>query len=290
MARLWPVGAIIASVGAIAVAACSPLTTLNTVLVPKNGFKDERSIAYGPLDRHRLDVYRPVAGTMTASQPAKVVIFFYGGSWKSGERSYYRFVGEALTSRGFVAVVPDYRLYPDTTFPGFVEDGARVVRWVRDNIALHGGDPERIVLMGHSAGAHIAALLAANGHYLAQVQVPSESIRGFVGLAGPYAFDPLRYRMTRPIFGALDEPAPSQPITFVDGDEPPMLLLHGTRDQIVLPDQSRLFAAHVRARGGHADLVEYPDLGHIGIVLALASPFRAEDGILAQASDFIGAL
>lgn len=261
-----------------------PLATLNRVLVPDDGFTLERGIAYGPEPRQSLDVYTPVRPQTVRP----VVVFFYGGSWQSGSRAYYRFIGEALTAHGVVTVVADHRLYPEVVFPAFVADAAQAVAWVHGNIAAFGGDPDRIFLMGHSSGAHIAALLATDRTYLRAVGVPAASVRGLIGLAGPYAFDPFRYRSTRPIFAGLPSPAPMQPVSFVTGGEPPMLLLHGSRDGTVYPANSHALAAAVRSAGGEAEVVE-ADSGHIELVLTLVRRLNSSTGTLDRIAAFIAA-
>src|SRR5579862_822645 len=156
-----------------------------------------QSIAYAGCSRHRLDVCRP-----RGAVAAPVIIFFYGGAWRSGYKELYRYVGKALARRGYVAVVPDYRIYPEARYPDFVEDGARVVRWVKDNVSRFGGDPEKIFLQGHSAGAHIAAMLAIDARWLREVGLePRRDIAGLIGLAGPYDFLPLRDEVLKVIFG-----------------------------------------------------------------------------------------
>lgn len=272
----------------ITVGACSPLATLNDLLVPNAGYTRVDAIAYGPEPRQRLDVYTPTAkGEGEAHVAARpVVVFFYGGSWKSGQRGRYRFIGEAFASKGFVTVVPDYRLYPEVRYPAFVEDGAKAVRWVRDHAGEFGGDPDRIILAGHSAGAHTAAMLATNDQFLADAGVPPESIRAFIGLAGPYAFDPFKYSSTRPVFETVATPADMQPGTYANGNEPPMLLLHGLDDTTVIPFNSRTLAEHVNAAGGQAQVVEIDGTGHIGLVLSLAYPFREDGGVLDRIARF----
>jgi acetyl esterase/lipase len=266
---------------------CSPLTALNAV-VPKDGYTSQEGIAYGPADRNRLDIHVPKTHVLKHGDgPAPVVVFFYGGSWKFGSRQQYRFMGEALTSRGYVAVVPDYRVYPNARFPMFVEDGADAVRWVHDHIAEYGGDPERIYLMGHSAGAYITAQLSLNPRYLGEVGLSRDDIKGMVGLAGPYATDLRDYDSVRAIFVDHPEPGDLKPITFVDGQEPPMLLMHGGDDTTVYPANSVLLAQEIQAAGGDAEYVEFEDKGHIGMVLGLAKPFRRDGGALDRAARFI---
>ncbi|MBK8908013.1 MAG: alpha/beta hydrolase [Rhodospirillales bacterium] len=268
-----------------ALAACVPAGVVN-VLVPNNGYEVREGLAYGPAARQVLDVYVPTA----APDNAPVIVFIYGGGWDSGDRAYFRFVGEAFARLGYVVVIPDYRLYPEVRFPTFAQDSAGAVRWVRDNIAGMDGDADRIVLMGHSAGAHIAALLVTDRRYLQESGVAPESIRGFVGLAGPYAFNPLEYESTRPIFAPADDPAESKPIAFVTGDEPSMLLLHGADDDTVLPKNSIEMAERVNDAGGEARLIAYDGVGHIGLILAIAAPFREQDSVYGDITAFLAGL
>lgn len=245
--------------------ACSPRRVAESLLLGDH-FARTEGLPYGEGPRQRLDVYRPRA----ARELRPVVVFLFGGRWQSGSRNDYRLLGDALTRRGLVAVVPDYRLFPDTIFPGWVEDGARAVRWTRENIRRFGGDPERIVVVGHSAGAHTAALLALDERYLREVGAPG-AVRGFVSLAGP-----VDTVWTDPDVQALMGPragwAATYPAQHVDGTEPPLLLLHGAGDETVSPANSVALAARVRERGGCARAIVYPGVGHIEIVVALAVP------------------
>lgn len=271
---------------ALALSACSPLVLVNA-LAPEDGTRRETGIAYGPEPRHKLDVYRPE----TAGGPAKpVIVFLYGGAWKRGERSQYRFVGETFARHGFTVVVPDYRLYPEVRFPRFVEDAAAAVAWVRDAIAPYGGDPERIVLAGHSAGAHIAALLALDRRYLEAAGVPARAVSGLVGLAGPYAFDPLAYRGTRQIFETAARPDDARPISFARAGAPPMLLLHGSTDRTVLPRNSRALAERLGAAGADARYRPLEGVGHSLILLALSEPFRSRAPVVEAILGFIDGL
>jgi acetyl esterase/lipase len=266
-----------------AIVGCAPIATLNSMFVSGEGYRIDGGLAYGPERRQVLDVYVPEEMT----PPARVVVFFYGGAWRSGSRDYYRFLGQALTSRGFVVVIPDYRVAPDVRFPAFVEDGGSALRWVRQTIATYGGDPDDIWLMGHSAGAHIGALIVTDDRYLAAAGVPRENIRGFVGLAGPYAFDPLKYAITRDAFAGLETAEPAQPMTYVDGDEPPMLLLHGAADETVWPVNAHVFAERVNAAGGRAEVIDVPDAGHIGLLLSLSEAFRGSGEVFAVIVRFL---
>lgn len=247
---------------------CAPARMVNA-LVPKEGYRVERDLAYGELRRQRFDVYVPD----DLAAPAPVVVFLYGGRWDSGSKDDYLFVGQALASRGFVTVIPDYRLYPEVRFPDFVEDGAAALARVEERIGEFGGDPARIHVMGHSAGAHIAALLALDDGYLGAEGLSPDLLAGWIGLAGPYDFLPIEDRTLQKIFAAPDMSV-TQPITFADGDGPPAFLLHGRADRTVAPRNSEALAERINGAGGTATLRLYPDVGHLAIVGALAAPFR----------------
>ncbi len=214
----------------LAASGCTGFDLLNAP-ISSLGYTRTTDIAYGTKPRQSLDVYRP----RDAKPNARVIVFFYGGEWSAGKKANYRFAADALTSKGFVVVLPDYRLYPQVTFPAFVEDGARAIRWTHDNIARFGGDPTHIYLMGHSAGAQIAALLTLDRHYLQEVGLDTHVIRATAAMSGPYFFLPSPD--DRPIFkmGPKDvTPDPRiEPIYYARKDAPPMLLLHGAQDKLV---------------------------------------------------------
>ena len=231
-------------------------------LVPRRGYRAHTDIAYGVGPRHRLDVYRP----MRTAEPAPVIVFFYGGAWETGARRWYRFVGQGFAGAGCVTVVADYRLYPEVRYPGFVEDAAAAAAWVATNIAAFGGDPARLHLMGHSAGAHIALMLALNRGFLG----PDVPVAGAIGLAGPYDFEPTG--RTRAVLDSDGGGPSAMPVDYVDAGAPPMLLLTGGADDTVRPANSARLAARVRERGGRAELVVYPHVGHARLLAALATP------------------
>lgn len=255
--------------------AVSPLRTFNT-LVPKDGGsrKVADGIAYGAGERRVLDIYAPVE---SGDGARPVIVWFYGGSWNSGSRHGYDFAARALAAQGFVVVVPDYRLVPEVRFPGFVEDGAEAVRWVRTNIASHGGDGENIVLAGHSAGAYIAAMLANDPRWLGEDRA---ALAGMVGLAGPYDFAPFDTEASIAAFGEWPEATDTQPVTFADGSAPPALLLTGEDDTTVKPRNSVALAARLQAARVEAEVVRYAGVDHIDIVIALARPLRSRAPVL----------
>lgn len=242
-----------------------PADTLNW-LTPRSGYALDADIAYGDRARQRLDVYRP---SRPRAVPAPVVVFFYGGAWSSGDRGDYRFLGQYLASEGFVVVIPDYRLRPEVAFPGFLEDGAKALRWVQDHIAAESGDPQRLLLMGHSAGAYNAMMLALDRRYGAGAGFDAARIRGVVGLAGPYDFK-LDTDLLRWVFGRAPDPRATQPVNFVSADAPPVLLVTGDADDTVNPENSRSLARHLEAVKSPVTFREVPGLGHLGLVALLS--------------------
>ena len=284
-AHRWPIamgcaGLMLMGVGMLAL---SPASVLNA-LAALGSCRMASDIAYAAGARHSLDVY----GQNRGGASAPIVVFFYGGNWQDGEKSTYRFVGEALASRGLVAVVPDYRVYPEVRFPGFIEDGARVVRWVHDHAAEFGGDPGRLVLMGHSAGAYIAAMLTYDRRWMAAVDLdPDRDVRGLVGLAGPYDFLPLRKPVFKSIFGPDDRLAATQPINFVEGGAPPAFLAAGRDDDIVDPGNTARLGRRIGEKNGMATLKLYDGIGHRLLIGAFAAPLRRLAPVLRDTVTFI---
>lgn len=246
--------------------ACSPLTLLNAT-VSDNGYQSIVNQAYGPQPRQRLNVYMP----NKVENNADVVIFYYGGRWQNGSKGLYTFVADAFTSKGIITVLPDYRLSPGVDWRDFISDGADTYQWVHNNIGKYNGNPKRIFIMGHSAGAHIAAMVAVRGSLL------DKNIRrpcGFVGLAGPYDFLPIDQADISRVFSTADDLKNTQPITFVDKGDPAMLLLHGLNDTTVKPGNSIRMAQRARELGGQAKIKLYKAVDHSDILISLSSTFR----------------
>lgn len=260
--------------GAALLVGCSSTRLLDSV-TPAGTYALDADRAYGEHPRQRLDVYRPQSG-----EARTVIVFFYGGSWRSGDRADYRFVAESLTRHGVTVVVPDTRVYPEVTFPTFVEDGARVLRWVQDNLA---GTDTRVFLMGHSSGAHIAALLALDPRY----RQAGGSVAGFVGIAGPYDFLPFSSPRTAEVFAGTADLAQTQPITFARPGSPPTLLFHGAEDRTVYTHNSENLTAALRRSGVPARFVLYRDRGHIDIMLGLSSVLAGDGRLMAELLDFL---
>jgi acetyl esterase/lipase len=229
-----------------------------------------RDLAYGEGASKKLDLYIP---KRASRRPLPVIVFLHGGRWTYGEKAQYAFVADALAKEGFIVAVPDYRKYREVKFPVFAEDAAEAVAWVHGNIAAHGGDAVRIFVAGHSAGAHIGALVAADPRYLEAHREDRSIIAGFAGLAGPYAFTPEDEDL-KDMFGPPARYAQMQATSFIDGEQPPMLLLHGRNDKTVKLYNLERLAAAIAAKGGAVETKIYPEIDHTQIIGALTVFWR----------------
>lgn len=281
--------AVLLAVGTLA--ACAPVALINA-LTPSFSYKKAANIAYTSSGnaRQQLDVYQPT-DSRVATKPRPVVVFFYGGAWQEGSRRDYLFVAEALTQRGYVVVVPDYRVYPEVKYPEFVHDGAAAVAWVTGNIGRYGGDPSRIFLMGHSAGAHIAAMLALDHTFLDAQQVPRALVKGLIGLAGPYDFLPLTEPNVIALFASEPKLELTQPIHYVSAtaakSTPPVLLLHGDNDKRVYPKNSVNLARELRANGVKVEFDLLPGLDHTDIIAKFTRLLRGDGKVIDRVDQFI---
>lgn len=269
-----------------ALAACSPsLGTFDAFAPRDRGVRRIVSDAgYGAEERQRLDVYAPTGRT---NERLPVLIFFYGGSWRSGDKDDYEWLGAALAAQGFVVVVPNYRLVPDVVFPAFVHDCAGAVRWAQDNVSAHGGDSERLVLCGHSAGAYNAIMVALAAEYLSAAGADARRIRGAIGLAGPYDFLPFDVDATRDAFGSAPDATQTQPITFARADAPPLLLLWGEDDETVGRRNIEGLERVQRSAQARVETKIYPNVDHISILLAISRPFRDRAPVLDDIAAFV---
>ncbi|MFC5548648.1 alpha/beta hydrolase [Massilia aerilata] len=255
---------------ALTLAACSPLAVVNAVS-PNGAAQLAEGIRYGAGERHLLDVYRPKG----EAGLAPVIVFFYGGNWVSGDRKDYAFVGRALAARGYVVVVPDYRLYPKVSYPDFLDDAAQAVAWTERSIGAYGGNPRQVFLMGHSAGAYNAAMLALDGRWLGRQGLRPDSLRGWIGLAGPYDFLPVQNPTARPVFHFPDTPADSQPVEHVGASAPPALLVAAKEDKLVNPVRNTGgLAARLRGAGVPVREIYYDGVGHATLVASLSASLQ----------------
>lgn len=277
----------LATLGAALAAACAPLSLFATLSPKDPAARSAVDVAFGPAPHQRLDVYGPHREKGQA--PVPVAVFFYGGSWDTGRRQDYSWVGRALASRGFVTVIPDYGMYPKVRYPGFLQDGALAVRWAQDHAAEYGGDPSRIVLIGHSAGAYNAAMVALDRRYLAGAGVDPKHIRALAGLSGPYDFLPLTDPIAQRTFGEAADLPGTQPLNFVRPDAPPAFLATGENDTMVYPRNTTKLAALLRNAGVTVEERHYAGLGHVDMALALSRLFRGKAPVLQEMTDFLHA-
>jgi acetyl esterase/lipase len=273
---------LVAALMAVGLGGCSA-TDLLARLTADPAISIDHDIAYAEGPRHTLDVYRPPGA---GGRP--VVVFFYGGGWDTGAKTDYRFVGQTLAAQGFVAVLPDYRLYPEVRYPAFLQDAAQAVRWARDHVAEHGGDPRRLFLMGHSAGAYNAVMLGTDRRWLGAVGMdPRRDVRGVIGLAGPYDFLPLHSDELKIIFGPPEARSDTQPINHVDGQAPPMLLITDAADKVVDPGNTSRMAARMREHGGQVEAETFPGLSHALLLGAIARPIRFLAPVAQRVREFV---
>ena len=269
----------------LALGACAPLTALNA-LAAADSHTRVADIAYGILPRQQLDIYRPVGIAPAGGWP--VVVFFYGGSWNSGERAQYGFVGAALASRGLLTLVADYRLYPEVRYPDFLADSAQALAWGLTHAAEQGGNPQRVFVMGHSAGAYNAAMLALDGRWLAATGHTPRELAGFIGLAGPYDFLPMTNRDAQPVFFHPNYPPGTQPLAFASAAAPPSFLAAGRTDSLVNPERNTAaLAARLSAAGVLVSLHRYEHANHVTLIGAFGLPLRWLAPVLDDVASFV---
>lgn len=265
------------------IAACSPLDVVNRIS-PSDHYEVAAHIQYGSLERQTLDVYTP----LQTDGPSPLVVYFYGGGWRKGDKDNFEFIASSLTQSGYVVVIADYRRFPDVVFPAFVEDGALAVDWAIKNAADYGANPDKLFLMGHSAGAHTAALLSLDRHYLARYGIDTEAITGLVGLSGPYDFLPIESGYLLDVFPE-ESRAATQPVNFVTASAPPALLVHGTDDDLVVSANSESLAEKLSAAGVDVTLKLYEGAGHALTVVSLAAPLDFATRALSDTRAFLDA-
>jgi len=282
MATLPRLRATLVALAALVLPSCSSVDVLNAT-IDTQGLEINHELTYAAGNRHGIDVYR--ADAAEGARP--VVVFLHGGAWQTGKRQDYVFAAAALARQGVVVFVPDYRLHPEVQYPTFIEDAAQAVAYARRVAPSWGGDPRRVFIVAHSAGAYLAEMLALDPQYLNAAGMSPRDLAGVVSIAGPADFLPITGQDIKQVFGAHREDPATQPINHVDGRNPPLLLLHGDADDTVELRNSTALAARIRAAGGPVELKTYPGVGHIGIVLGFAPLFRDRSPVLADTTQFI---
>lgn len=273
---------LLASAVASLATACSPLAALNAVGPRDRGAgRVARDLPYGDDPRQRFDLYAP----SRPAAPLATLVFFYGGGWDSGSRAHYGWAAQALAAQGFLVALPDYRVVPQVHFPAFVEDAAAATARVAQVAADHGGDPGRLGVLGHSAGAHLAMMITLDRRYMAAVGRP-DLIRAAAGLAGPYEFLPLNVSASINAFGRVPDPTRTQPVTFARADAPPIWLGHGTDDVVVHAEDTEILRDRLRALGAPVEAKLYPGLNHADLIATFSPLFRRKAPVLADVAGF----
>lgn len=267
--------------------ACAPVTvkTLN-VLAPASTHETSKAVPFGTLPRLKTDVYRPTSAPPSGGYP--VVVFFYGGSWNTGERATYEFVGEALASRGILVFIPDYRLYPQVRYPDFLNDSAQAVAFALDRASAWGGNQKRVFVMGHSAGAYNAAMVALDAKWLTATGHSPAQLSGLVGLAGAFNFLPTNNPDVQPVFHYPDYPKNSQPVDYAKAGSPPAFLGAAVKDKLVYPDQNtQELAKRLREAGVPVDVKMYTRVTHTTLIGSFAAPLRWLSSALDDTAEFV---
>ena len=267
------------------VAACSPMTALNAA-APSGTHTKTADVRYGAGPRQLLDIYKPSITAPAGGWP--VVVFFYGGSWNSGQRADYAFVGEAMASRGILTLVADYRLYPEVRFPDFLRDSAAALAWGLEQAGALGGNPARVHVMGHSAGAYNAAMLAFDARWLSACGHWTEQLADFVGLAGPYDFLPIENPDVKPVFFHSNYPADSQPLALASAAGPRSFFGAAMTDSLVNPQRNTVaLAGKLQGLGVRVEIKLYERVNHITLVGAFAVPLRWLVPVLDDVAAFV---
>jgi acetyl esterase/lipase len=245
---------------------CSPLDVVNFASGSAN-YRLAEDVAYGTRPRQTLDLYGPSEANPNGCR----IVFVYGGNWRQGDKRDYGFVGAAFARRGHEVAIPDYRLYPEVIFPDFVHDIALSVSWYQQR-----GDKRPLILMGHSAGGLIAALLSYDAQYLNAHEKAPDHIAALVTLAGPHDyFLPTDNQRWSAIFGTdAERQVHALPVRHVTTNAPPTLILHGADDGLVTPQSARSLASALEAHGVNHKLQIYPDIGHRRLVASIAPPLQ----------------
>lgn len=269
--------AIFGVVSGVIVGACSySPTKVLTALSSMRGITIAKDIQYGTDPRQGLDIYQPAPDDATTPQThlvggLPVVVFIYGGSWQSGDKEGYGFVGRSLAQAGYVTVVIDYRLAPKNIYPAYINDSVSAISWVHKNIAQYGGNPNEMFVMGHSAGAFNAVAAVDDARYWKNSHVPNSAIKAVIGLAGPYSYD-FRQFDSKIAFPTNLLPEDVMPDGHVRPDAPPHLLLVAEKDDLVGIKNMMKMKRGLERANVPVETGVVPKVNHYTMIVAMATP------------------
>ena len=269
--------------------ACSVLDIINTTAKIYRVDKTP-DLTFGQHPRDNFDIYLPRKAT---AEVTPVVVFFYGGSWNSGSKEDYQFVGRRLAAQGYIVAIPNYRLYPEVSYPEFLLDSAAAVAAVSHELkqsTYQAYNPSaQMILMGHSAGAYNAAMLSMDDRWLAEHQLDRQSlIAGFVGLAGPYDLYPIDVEDVKPVFFHPNYPPNSNPVDFLDDYNIPTLILAPESDHLVSIEKNSIrLADELAARGTSHQLVQVKGTDHVTMIGVMSPLLFFKGSVVAPINEFI---
>jgi acetyl esterase/lipase len=257
------------------------LKVINSLAKSKE-FESHQNLPYADKAHNNLNLFIPKNQNIKAT-----IIFFYGGCWgncSTLNKDHYLFVVDTLVQQGYAVVVPDYRKFPDVLFTEIIEDAKLATQWTIQNLKRYDITNENIFLMGHSAGAHMAAMLVADENFLGK---DLNRISGFIGLAGPYDFYPFTDQYMYKLFSPENDYFNSLPINFINGNEPPHLLLQGKKDKRVFIHNAVNLAEKLKLNGVDHQLVLYEKMSHTRILLSLSKVFKNRSNVINDITQFI---
>ncbi|MGP5686503.1 alpha/beta hydrolase [Psychrobacter glacincola] len=276
--------------------ALSPLAIVNGI-TSSGGVGVSKNILYGDEPLQDLDIYypKPLAqamkaqsaindGTITDSYP--MVVFVHGGSWESGNKEQYAFVGQSLAQAGYVTAVINYRKAPEHVYPDYVEDAAQAIAWSINNATSLHADPKRLAVIGHSAGAFNAVAAIANEDFLAPYGVKPTDIATVVGIAGPYSYDFRKFDSVT-AFAADATPDDVMPDRQIKGAQPPYLLLTAEKDTVVYATNTIKMTQALTAAGVSVQTGEIKGASHATSIGAMAPPLRWVNDVRAQVVTYL---
>jgi len=262
--------------------AATGLKILNVAVALRSNYTVTRDIAYASAAHQTLDIYAP----KNIDKKLPVIVFYFGGGWSWGDKSYFAFVADSFVEKGYVVVIPNYVLYPEGKYPQFVTDGAKAIAWVNRNIERYEGDIKQLNIVGHSAGAYIGAMVSFNDKYLASQGSNTSIIHKFAGIAGPYNFTPKAQEYID-IFGK-ENFVDMKIENHVSGNEPPSLLLHSEGDTTVGAFNQEKMKQALKAKQSRVETIMYgPEITHIKILLKLHPWFAGEVDVGKDINNFL---